>query len=89
MTFSIPTEAKEIIRKYIKRNGKLDFGYKFSYPNFQRYVNHSLKELKTVLDLQSNICYSARKTFCQFAFDLGIRTKTLEQRRLNIALENL
>lgn len=77
--FSIPPEAKEIIRKYIKRNGKLDFGYKFSYHNFQRYLNHNLKELKKVLSIESNICYySARKTFCQFAFDLGIRTEIIE-----------
>ena len=40
VSFTIPDDAKPIIRKYIKRNGKLDFGYKFSYRNFQRYVNY-------------------------------------------------
>lgn len=29
----------------IKRNGKLDFGYKFSYKNFNRYLNLCLKRL--------------------------------------------
>lgn len=79
VTFTIPEEAKCIIRKYIGRNGKLNFGYKFSYRNFQRYVNHCLKDLAEELDIKSNISfYSARKTFSQFAFDLGIRTEIVE-----------
>lgn len=77
--FTIPEEAKCIIRKYIGRNGKLNFGYKFSYRNFQRYVNHCLKDLGKELNIKSNISfYSARKTFSQFAFDLGIRTEIVE-----------
>lgn len=79
ITFSIPDEARPIIRKYIKRNGKVDFGYKFSYKNFQRYLNHCLKKLGEEVNIQSNISYySARKTFSQFAFDLGIRTEIIE-----------
>lgn len=79
VTFSIPAEAIPIIKKYVKRNGKLDFGYKFSYSNFQRYLNHCLKKLKKHLNIQSNMSYySARKTFSQFAFDLGIRIEIIE-----------
>ena len=79
VTFTIPEEARAIIRKYISRNGKLNFGYKFTYQNFQRYVNHCLKDLGKKLDIKSNISfYSARKTFSQFAFDLGIRTEIVE-----------
>lgn len=79
VTFTIPEEAQCIIRKYIGRNGKLNFGYKLSYRNFQRYVNHCLKDLGKELDIKSNISfYSARKTFSQFAFDLGIRTEIVE-----------
>lgn len=79
VTFTIPEEAKIIIQKYISKNGKLNFGYQFSYRNFQSYVNRSLKDLGKKLDIKSNICfYSARKTFSQFAFDLGIRTEIVE-----------
>lgn len=79
ITFTIPDEAKHIIKKYVGRNGKLNFGYRFSYRNFQRYVNHCLKELRNELGIKSNISfYSARKTFSQFAFDLGIRTEIVE-----------
>lgn len=79
IVFSIPVEARPIIKKYIKRNGKLDFGYKLTYKNFQRYLNQCLKKLKDHLNIQSNVSYySARKTFSQFAFDLGIRTEIIE-----------
>lgn len=77
--FYDPRRSKKIIRKYISRNGKLNFGYQFTYSNFQRYVNHCLKELAKKLGIKSNLSfYSARKTFSQFAFDLGIRTEIVE-----------
>lgn len=77
--FTIPDASKPIINKYLKKNGKLDFGYNFSYTNFSRYVNHCLKELGKALNLESNISfYSGRKTFSQFAFELGIRTEIVE-----------
>lgn len=76
---SIPEEAKAIIAKYKKRNGKLDFGYKFTYSNFQRYLNLCIKKLEGHLNIKTSMCYySARKTFSQFAFDLGIRTEIIE-----------
>lgn len=79
VTLSIPNEARQIIRKYMKRSGKLDFGYKFSYPNMQRYICRCIKLLGEHLGIQTNMCYySARKTFSQFAFDLGIRTEIIE-----------
>ena len=77
--FSVPEEAKVIIKKYIKRNGKLDFGYNFTYSNFQRYLNRCLKSLADEVDIKTEFSYySARKTFSQFAFDLGIKTELIE-----------
>ena len=76
---SIPDEAKPIIKKYVKRNGKLDFGYKFTYSNFQRYLNRCLKKLAREVGIISDFSYySARKSFSQFAFDLGIKTEIIE-----------
>lgn len=76
---TIPEEAKLIIKKYLKRNEKLDFGYKFTYSNFQRYLNRCLKKLAKEVGITSEFSYySARKTFSQFAFDLGIKTEIIE-----------
>lgn len=78
--FSIPEQAKPIIAKYKGKNGKLDFGYKFSYSNFQRYLNARLKGLakETNIDEKHFSYYSARKTFSQFAFELGVKTEVIE-----------
>lgn len=79
ITFTIPNCAKPIIKKYIQRSGKLDFGYKFTYSNFQCYLNGCLKKLAKEIGIENNFCfYSARKTFSQFAFDLGIKTEIIE-----------
>lgn len=66
--------AKEIIVKWINRKtNKLDFGYKFSYHNFSRYVCRSLSTLADNLGIKEKVVfYSARKSFAQYAFDLGI-----------------
>ena len=73
---SIPINqcAQEIINKWInKRTGKLDFGYKFTYKNFSRYISRSILELSKELNINERVVYySARKTFAQFASELGI-----------------
>ena len=79
VSFSIPPEARLIINKYVKRNGRLDFGYEFSYRNFQRYLNFCFKKLAETVGITTVFSfYSARKTFSQFAYDLGVRTEIIE-----------
>lgn len=81
ISFTIQPDAKAIINRYISQYGKLDFGYKFSYKNFLRYVTRSIKELATDLDVTNcnKVCYySARKSFVQHGFDIGIPIETLE-----------
>lgn len=82
ISFTIQPEAKELITKYMNRNtGRLDFGYKFSYKNFLAYVTRSIKSLAEDLDLPNykKACYySARKSFVQHGFDLGISLEVLE-----------
>ncbi len=79
VSFFIPPEARIIINKYIKRNGRLDFGYGFSYGNFQRYLNFCFKKLAEAVGITTGFSfYSARKTFSQFAYDLGVRTEIIE-----------
>lgn len=74
ISFTIPETAKEIIKKWMNRNtGKLDFGYKFSYPNFSRYLTRSLASLAKRLGITEKVVYySARKSFAQYASEIGI-----------------
>ena len=69
----IPSQARQIIDKYISKKGTLDLGYSYSYRNLQRYINLCMKEMKDYLHIEQTLCfYSARKTFAQFASELGI-----------------
>ena len=82
ISFTLQPEAKEIINKWINRStGRLDFGYKFSYRNFLAYVTRAIKSLAKDLDLPNyrKVCYySARKSFVQHGFDLGVNLEVLE-----------
>ena len=74
ISFSIPEPAKVIIDRWMNRNtGKLDFGYKFSCPNFSRYLTRSLAALAKELGITEKVVYySARKSFAQYASEIGI-----------------
>lgn len=73
ITIPIHEEAKSIITKYIRKKGVLDLGYSYTYPNLQKYINLCMRELKEHLGIKQPLCfYSARKTFAQFASELGI-----------------
>lgn len=74
IVITIPEIAMPIINEWVNRNtGKLDFGYNFSYSNFYRYLTRSLNALAVDLNInQKVVYYSARKTFAQFASELGI-----------------
>lgn len=74
ISFSIPEPAKVIIDRWMNRNtGRLDFGYKFSYPNFSRYITRSLITLSKNLGITEKVVYySARKSFAQYASEIGI-----------------
>lgn len=74
ISFTIPQEAKEIASKWMdKKTGRLDFGYKFSYQNFSRYLSRSLDKLVKSLGITEKVIYySARKSFAQYASEIGI-----------------
>lgn len=78
-TLPIHDEAKKIIKNWITKSGKLDFGYKFSYQNFSRYVSRNIKVLCNRLDIKENIVfYSARKSFAQVASEIGISDAVID-----------
>ena len=79
ISLSIPPEAQPIIKTWIGRNGKLNFGYKFSYGNFRNYVTKELQRLADRLELNKHVVYySARKSLVQHGFELGIPHEVLE-----------
>lgn len=77
IVFTIAPEARAIINKYIdKDTGLLNLRY-------DKYVitriDVSLRLLAKRLNIEGRFSfYSARKTFAQFAFELGIRTEVIE-----------
>lgn len=73
ITMPIHNEARAIINKYINKKGVLELGYSYTYSNLQKYINLCMRELKEHLGIKQTLCfYSARKTFAQFASELGI-----------------
>ena len=80
ISFSIPNEAKEIICRWINpHTGMLDFGYKFSYKNFSRYMSRSLAALAKSLGITEKVIYySARKSFAQYASEIGIPDSVID-----------
>lgn len=77
---TITKEAKEIINRYIGKDGKLNILQGTNYNNFRRYLNKCFKDLADRIGIHSVVFsfYSARKTFAQYAFEIGIRTEVIE-----------
>lgn len=76
----ITEQAKFLIEKYVNsRTGVLDFGLNSSYKTLRRYIDRGLKELAKSLEISENLTfYSARKTFSQFAADLGVPNSVID-----------
>lgn len=75
---SIPSEALTIIKKYLSNDNKLSFGYSFTYRNFNRYVARTLQKIGKQIGVKRLCYYSARKSFVQYGFELGIPLEVLE-----------
>lgn len=76
---TVPEEARTIICKYAGGDGILNLGYNYTYKNLQCYINSCLKLLAKDLNLSESLTfYSARKTFAQFASEIGIPYPIIE-----------
>lgn len=76
---TIPEEAKPIIKKWMTKGGKLDFGYKYTYENFRKYVTREIRKMADILNIEKRVVYySARKSLVQHGYELGIPLPTLE-----------
>lgn len=79
ISFSIPEEAKPIIKEWMGKNGKLQFGYKYTYDNFRKFVTKEIRRLAANIGIESHVVYySAQKSFVQHGFELGISLEVLE-----------
>lgn len=80
VSLTIQPEARAIIDKYITKDGRLDFGYRYSdYGQFRSFVTKSLNRIGEELGFENRLMYySARKTFVQFGQQLGIPIHVLE-----------
>lgn len=82
VSFSIPPEAQAIIGKYINaKTGHLDFGTSGTYDTFKNIVTRDIKRIAKksgIKDWKRCCFYTARKSFVQHGFDLGISLEVLE-----------
>ena len=82
VSFTIQPEAKDIISRYMNaKTGRLDFGTKGSYDTFKNIVTRDIKRIAQkagVKDWKRCCFYTARKSFVQHGFDLGISLEVLE-----------
>ena len=82
ISFSIPAEAYPIIKRYMSpRTGRLDLGTKGSYDTTKNIITRDIKRIAHKLGIKDwhRCCYyTARKSFVQHGFDLGISLEVLE-----------
>lgn len=77
--FSIQPEAREIIKKYITKNGKLVFGKYDTFGKCYSVVSRKMDELARIAGIRKRVVYySARKSFVQHGFEMGIPLEILE-----------
>ena len=75
--FTIVPEAREIIDRYINPDSGLI--QLRGERNQLQIIDPALKSIQKKLNIEGRFSfYSARKTFAQFAFELGIRTEVIE-----------
>lgn len=75
---TITDEAREIISKYLIGD-KIHLTGHSSYSGLQSYINKCFKLLAEETGIKTSFAYySARKTFAQFAFTIGVRTEVVE-----------
>lgn len=82
VSFSIPDEARPLIKKYMNpKTGRIDLHSKGTYDTIKRNVSDNIKTIarKAGIEDWKKVCYyTARKSFVQHGFDLGISLEVLE-----------
>lgn len=76
--FSIPDEAKEIIARYKGEDGYLSFTDYGRKTKLHEFFSRNMPKLAEAAGIKKVIYYSARKSFSQHAFDLGVSTSVID-----------
>lgn len=74
VSYELPDEAKRIIAKWMKSDGHI--GYLTERPS--GFITKHIKELREQLTIPNLVFYSARKSFSQHAFELGVSTQVID-----------
>ena len=79
IAFTIQPEAQTIINRYISGNGKLVFGKYESYEKVYSLVFRHIGKVADLAGIDRKVSYySARKTFAQHGYDIGIEIEKIE-----------
>lgn len=76
--FRIPDEAKTIIAKHKGSDGRLAVTKYQRKDGMHCFFDVNMRKLAELTGIKNLIYYSARKSFSQHAFDLGISTSTID-----------
>lgn len=76
--FTIQPEAREILNKYLTKDGKLQFNGFTTQRSIQHINSDHLIKLRPKIGFEKLIYYSARKTFSQIANELMIKDSVIE-----------
>lgn len=79
IAFTIQPEAQTIINKYISDTGKLIFGKYASYDKVYSLVFRHINKVASLAQISRKVSYySARKTFAQHGYNIGIEIEKIE-----------
>lgn len=78
ISFKIPPEAMEIINRYKAEDGSLDIAPNQRQDKCRGLFRYNLALLGKLTGIKGIIFYSARKSFAQHAFNLGINTAVID-----------
>ena len=76
--FDIPAEALEIINRRKGEDGRLALSENQRKEHCHSLFDLHLRKIAAALNIPNLIYYSARKSFSQHAFDLGVDTPTID-----------
>lgn len=79
IVFTLQPEAKAIINKYLTREGNLKFGKYSSYKQIYSLIFRHIDKVARFSGINKKVTYySARKTFAQHGYNLGIQIEKIE-----------
>ncbi|WP_278718894.1 phage integrase SAM-like domain-containing protein [Bacteroides caecimuris] len=79
IVFTLQPEAKVIIDKYLTKDGYLKFGKYSSYKQIYSLIFRHIGKLSILSGIKKKVAYySARKTFAQHGYNLGIQIEKIE-----------